>query len=51
VAREIERVGGVAEAAQVDALDQAAVVRHVDGVAERIRSVDVSFDAIAVDHV
>jgi 3-oxoacyl-[acyl-carrier protein] reductase len=51
VAEEIERAGGRAETAEVDALEAAAVIRHADAIAERAGSLDVSFNAIAVDHI
>jgi NAD(P)-dependent dehydrogenase (short-subunit alcohol dehydrogenase family) len=46
VAEEIVAAGGVAETAQVDALDQQAVEEHLDTVVERVGGVDVSFNAI-----
>jgi len=46
VAREIGAAGGVAEAAQVDALDERAVEEHLGRVVERAGGVDVSFNAI-----
>jgi NAD(P)-dependent dehydrogenase (short-subunit alcohol dehydrogenase family) len=46
VADEIVAAGGVAESAQVDALDQQAVDEHLDTVVERAGGVDVSFNAI-----
>jgi NAD(P)-dependent dehydrogenase (short-subunit alcohol dehydrogenase family) len=42
VATEIVAAGGVAEAAQVDALDEKAVAKHL----ERVGAVDISFNAI-----
>ena len=50
VAAAIERAGGTAATAVVDAMDQQALRRHADAVAEAAGSVDVSFNAIAVDH-
>jgi 3-oxoacyl-[acyl-carrier protein] reductase len=47
VAEEIHAAGGVAEAAQVDALDEQAVDRYVDGVAQRAGSIDISFNLIS----
>jgi NAD(P)-dependent dehydrogenase (short-subunit alcohol dehydrogenase family) len=47
VAKEIVAAGGVAETAQVDALDANAVDEHLDGVVERAGAVDVSFNASA----
>jgi 3-oxoacyl-[acyl-carrier protein] reductase len=46
VAREIAGEGGVAETAQVDALDEAAVDGHADAVAASAGGIDVSFNAI-----
>jgi len=46
VAGEIAAAGGEAETAQVDALDEIAVNRHADAVAERAGTIDVSFTAI-----
>jgi NAD(P)-dependent dehydrogenase (short-subunit alcohol dehydrogenase family) len=46
VAKEIAAAGGVAETAQVDALDEKAVEEHLNTVVERAKGVDVSFNAI-----
>ena len=46
VAEEISATGGVAETAQVDALDEKAVDEHADAVAEKAGGIDVSFNAI-----
>jgi NAD(P)-dependent dehydrogenase (short-subunit alcohol dehydrogenase family) len=46
VAEEIVSGGGVAETAQVDALDESAVEEHLGTVVERAGGVDVSFNAI-----
>jgi NAD(P)-dependent dehydrogenase (short-subunit alcohol dehydrogenase family) len=46
VAREVVAVGGVAEAAQVDALDQKSVEEHLDAVVEGAGSVDITLNAI-----
>jgi 3-oxoacyl-[acyl-carrier protein] reductase len=51
VAEEIIASGGVAETAQVDALDEAAVEKHADAVAEKAGGIDVSFNAIFNDDV
>jgi len=40
--------GGVAEAAQVDALDEQAVEKYVDDVAEKAGAIDISFCAISI---
>jgi 3-oxoacyl-[acyl-carrier protein] reductase len=49
VAEEIRSAGGVAETAQVDALDEHAVDRFVDAVAEKAASIDISFDLISYE--
>lgn len=46
VAGEIRAAGGVAEAAQVDALDKEAVERHLAVMADRAGRIDVSFNAV-----
>jgi 3-oxoacyl-[acyl-carrier protein] reductase len=51
VAREISAAGGTAEAAQVDALDEQAVDRHIGEVAERAGSIDILFNAIGMQDV
>ena len=47
VASEITAAGGQAQAAQVDALDEEAVDRYADAVAEQAGGIDVSFNAIS----
>jgi NAD(P)-dependent dehydrogenase (short-subunit alcohol dehydrogenase family) len=47
VATDIKVRGGVAEAAEVDALDELAVERYVGAVAEKAGGIDISFNAIA----
>ena len=51
VAADIRAQGGAAETAQVDAMDKAAVDAHADHVAKTAGSIDVSFNAVAVDVV
>src|SRR5215207_10809077 len=51
VAEEITVSGGMAETAQVDALDEEAVVMHADAVAEKAGAIDISFNAIFNDDV
>jgi NAD(P)-dependent dehydrogenase (short-subunit alcohol dehydrogenase family) len=46
VAEEIVAAGGIAETAQVDALDERAVEEHLGTVVERAGAVDISFNAI-----
>jgi 3-oxoacyl-[acyl-carrier protein] reductase len=50
VAEGIGQAGGTVTTAVVDALDEQAVVRHVDAVAADAGSVDVTFNAIAIEH-
>ena len=51
VAEEIRSAGGVAETAQVDALDEQAVDGHVDAVAASAGGIDVSFNLISYGDV
>jgi 3-oxoacyl-[acyl-carrier protein] reductase len=51
IAAGIRAGGGVAEAASVDALDEAAVTAWVDGIAAREGRVDVSFNLVAANEV
>jgi NAD(P)-dependent dehydrogenase (short-subunit alcohol dehydrogenase family) len=51
VAKEISAAGGAAHPAPVDALDRQSVQVHADAVAEQYGRIDVSFNAIGVDHV
>lgn len=51
VAKQITAAGGEADTAQLDALDQHAVQEHADAVADKAGSIDVSFNAIGIDHV
>jgi NAD(P)-dependent dehydrogenase (short-subunit alcohol dehydrogenase family) len=50
VAGAVRHAGGAAEVATVDALDEASVVAHMESVVEAVGRVDISFNAIAVDH-
>jgi NAD(P)-dependent dehydrogenase (short-subunit alcohol dehydrogenase family) len=47
IADKIRSNGGVAETAQVDAMDQAAVAAHADDVARAAGRIDISFNAIS----
>jgi len=47
VAEEIRSAGGVAETAQVDALDETAVDEHADAMAASAGSIDISFNLIS----
>jgi len=48
VAQEISSAGGSAEAAEVDALDEAAVETYVQGIFEKTGQIDISFNAIGI---
>ena len=48
VADDINRAGGVAEAAEVDALDEGTVEKHLDHVVGTASRVDISFNAIGI---
>src|SRR5688572_28534950 len=48
VAAEIYAAGGHAEAAEVDALDEAQVRAHADAVAQKAGRIDVTFNAISI---
>jgi 3-oxoacyl-[acyl-carrier protein] reductase len=51
VAQQIRSAGGVADTAQLDALDKQAVDQHADAVAEKAGSIDISFNLISVGDV
>jgi NAD(P)-dependent dehydrogenase (short-subunit alcohol dehydrogenase family) len=46
VARDIASAGGLAEAAEVDALDERAIDRHLQSVVAKAGRIDISFNAI-----
>jgi NAD(P)-dependent dehydrogenase (short-subunit alcohol dehydrogenase family) len=48
VAKQIVSAGGSAEAAEVDALDEQAVDRHLQSVADKAGRLDISFNAIGI---
>jgi NAD(P)-dependent dehydrogenase (short-subunit alcohol dehydrogenase family) len=48
VAHDISTTGGVAQTAQVDALDEKAVEKHISAVEKEAGSIDVSFNAIGI---
>jgi 3-oxoacyl-[acyl-carrier protein] reductase len=50
VAESIRAAGGVAETAEVDALDEAAVDRHADAVAAQAGGIDISLNVITHPH-
>lgn len=51
VADEIRSIGGVADMAVVDALDESAVDRFVDAVVEKAGQIDISFNVISYGDV
>jgi 3-oxoacyl-[acyl-carrier protein] reductase len=51
VAEDIRSAGGVAETAQLDALDERAVDEHADAVAAEAGGIDISFNLISVGDV
>jgi 3-oxoacyl-[acyl-carrier protein] reductase len=51
VARDVSGAGGVAEVAQVDALDERAVNSHADDVAARAGRIDIAVNAVGILHV
>jgi 3-oxoacyl-[acyl-carrier protein] reductase len=51
VAEEISASGGVAETAQVDALDEEAVEKHIGKVSETAGRIDILFNAIGMQDV
>src|ERR671930_2749249 len=48
VAKEVASAGGSAEAAEVDALDEQAVDKHLQSVIDNAGRVDISFNAIGL---
>src|SRR4030095_4298455 len=48
VAREIIAAVGVGEAAQIDALDEGAVDKHLDEVVAKASGIDISFNAVGL---
>src|SRR5450432_3888891 len=48
VAKDIVSAGGFAEAAEVDALDEKAIDRHLESVVRKAGRVDISFNAIGI---
>ena len=48
VAKEVASAGGSAEAAEVDALDEQAVDRHLQSVIDKAGRVDISFNAVGI---
>lgn len=50
VAGDIRAGSGSAETAELDALDEAAVDEHVDGVAEQAGGIDITLNAVGIVH-
>src|SRR5262245_31449080 len=48
VAREIKSAGGSAEAAEIDALDERAMDKHLQAVTDKAGRVDISFNAVGI---
>jgi NADP-dependent 3-hydroxy acid dehydrogenase YdfG len=48
VAHGISSAGGVAETAQLDALDEEGVEKHISEVAKKAGAIDISFNAIGI---
>jgi NAD(P)-dependent dehydrogenase (short-subunit alcohol dehydrogenase family) len=48
VAKDVVSAGGAAEAAEVDALDEQAVDKHLQSVTDKAGRVDISFNAIGI---
>jgi NAD(P)-dependent dehydrogenase (short-subunit alcohol dehydrogenase family) len=51
LALDITQAGGMAEAALVDALDEAAVERHLDAIVSSTGRIDISFNAISIGYI
>ena len=51
VAKQIRAAGGLADAAQLDALDEQAVDDHADAIAKQAGSLDISFNLISHGYV
>jgi 3-oxoacyl-[acyl-carrier protein] reductase len=51
VARDISATGGMAETAEVDALDEHAIDTHADAVAAKAGGIDIALNAVGILHV
>src|SRR5262245_1870544 len=51
VAKDVNSVGGAAEAADVDALDERAVDKHLQSVIDNAGRLNISFNAVGVPNV
>ena len=50
LARELSQAGGVAEAAEVDALDAPSIEGHLRAVVEKTGGIDIAFNAISISY-
>src|SRR5258708_16920436 len=50
VAKDIVSSGGPAEAAEVDALDEQAVDKHLQSVIDKAGRIDISFNAVGIQN-
>src|SRR5437879_1289521 len=50
IADEIQSAGGSAEAAEVDALDEVAVDKHLQSVIDMAGRIDISFNAVGISN-
>src|SRR5262245_52344768 len=48
VAKDVNSSGGAAEAAEVDALDERAVDKHLQSVIDKVGRLDISFNAVGI---
>jgi 3-oxoacyl-[acyl-carrier protein] reductase len=51
LADEIISRGGIAKAAEVDAMDEKAISHHLDGVVQETGKIDISFNAVGISVV
>jgi 3-oxoacyl-[acyl-carrier protein] reductase len=51
VVADIAAAGGYADATSLDATDESAVQRHLDGVAGRFGAIDIALNAVGITHV
>ena len=51
VAREISTAGGAVETAQVDALDEQAVEKHLEAVINQAGRINISFNAVGFNEI
>jgi NAD(P)-dependent dehydrogenase (short-subunit alcohol dehydrogenase family) len=48
--KDIVKSGGKAEMALVDALDENAINKHLDGIVKKVGRIDISFNAVGIPH-